>query len=494
MSIKTLKASEVKFTIKDVLKKHALNFTDISNNNNKSYLIELQEDVNGKYAIYTSYGRTGGSFCQEYRMCDGLASAEVEVEKIVKSKIKKGYVEVKLVQVAIGSDIAKSKIETSSVTEDTAKKLGYKIQEEIKSSLHPEIQSVVRSWFGSLEQFIIDTIDTSKCALGQLSLEQINKGRDLLLDARKIVLAGARDVTELNAITSKYYSNIPMNFGYRRLDADKLRFDTNDKLDTAFDILDTLEGAKDAEKVLTKKSAVDEQYKSLKTEMEWLDPSDPMWKWIDTLFHKTRAPNHSFLGKMKINNVFKLIKNNEYENYINFVEKMAKQDQIRKELPDMLHRIWKDRVKENAEYEVLMEKANILPLFHGTRSINFPKILASKKLLMRKPGFTVAGSMYDKNGGIYTGFSSKACNYSSVAGSYWSGGSDKKGYLFVSDVALGKQTIARGAYPYTLEGIKPSMSIWAKGGFSGVINDEFIVLTENQNWLKYIIEFEAQVK
>ena len=59
-----------------------------------------------------------------------------------------------------------------------------------------------------------------------------------------------------------------MNFGYRRLDIEQLRFDDNNKLDAQFDILDTLENAKDVEKVLTKKNAVDEQYKSLKTEME----------------------------------------------------------------------------------------------------------------------------------------------------------------------------------------------------------------------------------
>ena len=36
------------------------------------------------------------------------------------------------------------------------------------------------------------------------------------------------------------------------------------------------------------------------------------------------------------------------------------------------------------------------------------------------------------------------------------------------------------------------MSVWAKGGQSGVINDEFIVYTENQNWLRYVIEFESK--
>jgi hypothetical protein len=247
---------------------------------------------------------------------------------------------------------------------------------------------------------------------------------------------------------------------------------------------------KDVEKVLKKKNAVDEQYKSLKTGIEIVDPKDPIWTWINTLFHKTRASNHNFLGKIKINNIFKLTRNEEYENYLKMVEEMSSHNKNILNLPDMLKPIWKERVTENKEYEELITKANIIPLFHGTRSQNFPKIL-STKLLMRKPGFTVAGSMYDKNGGLYFGFSSKSANYSSVSGSYWSGGNDKRGYMFVTDVALGKQTIAKGAYPYTLESIKPNMSVWAKGGYSGVINDEFITYTENQNWLRYIVEFEA---
>lgn len=493
MAKTALKEHEISYTIKDVIKKYMLNFTDIVGNNNKFYSLEEIETTDNRWLLLTFYGRVGSSGVKEIRVCSDRSDAEYEAEKIIKSKLKKGYVEVKLVQAAVGSDIAKSKIEASTVSEDTAKKLGFKIQEENKSTLHPAVQNVVKVWFGSIEQFIVDTLDTSKCALGQLSLEQINKGRDLLLEARKLVVAGAKDISELNNITSRYYSNIPMNFGYRRLDANVLRFDTNDKLDTAFDILDTLEGAKDAEKVLTKRNAVDEQYKSLKTEMEWVDPADPVFKWIDLMFHKTRASNHSFLGKMKVHNIFKLTRNSEYENYISFVENMVRQgNQHRVDLPDLLKPIWKEKFRENKEYEKLMEQANILPLFHGTRTPNFPKIL-STKLLMRKPGFTVAGAMYDKNGGIYTGFSSKAVNYSSASGSYWSGGSDKRGYLFVSDVALGKQTVARGAHPYTLEGIKPSFSVWAKGGgVSGVINDEFIVYTENQNWLRYIVEFEAK--
>lgn len=493
MALKVLKGADADgIVIQDSLKRFTLNYTDIISNSNKTYSIEVVEANKGIF-LYSLWGRTGGHLTKEYRQCNDLAHAELEAAKIIKSKLKKGYTEVELIKSEVGSDIAKSKIEILSVSENDLNKMGFKIKEEASSSLHSAVQDVVKYWFGSIEQFVVDTLDTSKCALGQLSLVQINKGRDLLLEARKLVAKKSKDISSLNEISNKYYSNIPMNFGYRKLNADTLRFDNNDKLDAAFDILDTLEGAKDAEKVLTKKSDVDEKYKSLKTEMTWVDPKEDIWKWINLLFHETRASNHHFLGKMKITNLFALKRDAEYSDYMNMVEKMASDNQARKELPGMIKPLWEKRVKHEKGYELLTERANILPLFHGSRTQNFPKILSSK-LLMRKPGFTVSGSMYDAGGkGLYTGWSSKAINYSSSAGSYWSGGNDSKGYLFLSDVALGKQEIAKGPYPYTAEKIKPNMSVWAKGGQSGVINDEFIVYTEQQNWLRYVIEFETNI-
>ena len=475
--------------IVDSIRSWNLNFTDIVNNNNKAYYIEIIKDRNGKFYLYSSYGRTGAKGVTEYRVCDSEAQAEKEATAIVKSNIKKGYVEIALIKQDVGSEIAKSKVNASVITEESAKKLGYSIKEETKSTLHPEIQAVVKNWFGSMEQFVVDTLDTSKCALGQLSLDQINKGRDLLLEARGLVNAGAKDITELNSISSKYYSNIPMNFGYKRLNIEQLRFDNHDKLDKAFEILDTLENVKESEKVLTKKSLIDDQYKSLKTGMEWVDPQDATFKWIDLMFHKTRASNHSGLGKLRVSNVFKLIRDNEYNEYINQAELIAK-NKVNQIIPDNYRSSWEIRPKDNSDYEKLMKSANIIPLYHGTLTANLKKIL-SDKMRFRKPGFTVSGSMFDRFGALYFANSStKSCGYSSLRNSAWSKGNDSKAYLFLSDVCLGNSEVAHYAHPYTLDGIKPNMSVWAKAGKS-LYNDEYMVYQDNQNWLRYIIEIES---
>jgi predicted DNA-binding WGR domain protein len=108
-------------------KRFTLNFTDIISNSNKYYNLEILETDKG-FVLYTAYGRVGGTSAKEYRVCSSQSDAEMEAEKIVKSKLKKGYVEVKLVQASVGSEVGKSKVEASVVSEDSAKKLGFKIE------------------------------------------------------------------------------------------------------------------------------------------------------------------------------------------------------------------------------------------------------------------------------------------------------------------------------------------------------------------------------
>ena len=263
----------------DVTKRTTLNFTDVINNNNKYYNLEVQVAKSGEARIFTQYGRVGGTAAKEYRVCSSQSQAESEADKIVKAKTKKGYVEVKLVKADVGSDVGKSKVDNTAVSVESLKKAGVQVKEEpaAQSKLHPEVQDLVRTWFGVTQEFIELNLDTKKCPLGQLSLDQLTKGRDILEEARKIVHMTKVDKQELNKLTNQYYSNIPHNFGYTRLDADLLRLDSDAKLDKAFDILDVFADAKNVQAVISKKSAVDSQYATLNADLSYVDTSDPTW-------------------------------------------------------------------------------------------------------------------------------------------------------------------------------------------------------------------------
>lgn len=492
--IKELDFGNVK--IIDCHKRRTLNFTDIINNNNKYYNLEILETNRG-WILFTQYGRVGGTAAKEYRSCDDQYHAESEGEKIIKSKLKKGYVEVKLAKSDVGSEVGKTKVDNKTTIE-ALQKAGVKIEEKdssgTPSKLHPEVQGLVRTWFGVTQEFIDLNLDTKKCPLGQLSLDQIAKGKDILDEARKIIHMSKPDIQELNGLTNQYYSNIPHNFGYTRLNADVLRLDTDEKVDKAFDIMDVLLDAKNVQTVISKKSAVDSQYATLNAELEWLDPSNPTWKWIETMVHETRAHNHGGLGKIKVHKIFKLKRNNEEKNFLTNAERIAKECG-----KSNLAKIYAHLVKKRPDVIdlPLYMKANIAPGWHGTRRANMIGII-TKGLLIRPSGVTHAGSMYG-NGIYWAPSSSKSCNYVDVKGSYWaSGGAAKTGWLFLSDVAFGNQKLAKGSYMYSSQNIKPCHSVWAKAGDGGVINDEMITYTQSgpaqQHYLRYIIEFETQAK
>jgi poly [ADP-ribose] polymerase len=497
MALQVIKDPSVINNIKVVesVKRWTLNFTDIVNNNNKYYNLEVVKSDKNQFFLFTQYGRVGApSPAKEYRSCGNQSEAETEAEKIVKSKTKKGYVEVKLAKSDVGSEVGKTKVDTS-VTVESLKKAGVQVKEEPQaaSKLHPEVQDLVRTWFGVTQEFIELNLDTKKCPLGQLSLDQIDKAKQILEEARTIVHSKSPDVSELNKLTSAYYSNIPHVLGHR-INADLLRFDGDPKIDKALDILDVFADAKNVQAVISKKSAVDSQYATLNADLEWIDPTDPTFKWIDKMVHDTRAYNHQGLGKLKVHKIFRLKRNNEDKNFIETAQRIAKE--CGKHSPSETYaKLVASRPDVPKALQELYQQANVAPGWHGTRRANMIGI-TTKGLLIRPSGVAHAGSMYGD--GIYWATNStKSINYCDVRGSYWAQGTNKTAYLFLGDVAYGNYKYANGSHFYTKKSIAPAHSVFARAG-GGVLNDELITYSptgpEQQHALRYIIEFETQAK
>lgn len=491
--IKTIKEKDIKgIVVKDSIKMWTLNYTDIVKNSNKFYNLEILNTNNG-IVLYTVYGRVGVNGVKEYRVYADASTAEKEAEKIIKSKIKKGYQEVKLISASVGSDVGKSKVE-NSVSIETLKNVGVKIKEQNSSKLSPEVQDLIRCWFGATQQFVNLNLDTKKCPLGQLSLDQIDKAKQILSDARALCASKSPDITELNRLTSSYYSNIPHVLPHR-INADILRFDSNAKVDAALDILDVFADAKNIQNVISSSSAIDSQYATLNSDIEYVNPEDPTWKWIDAMMHDTRASNHHFLGKLKTHKVFKLKRKNEESYFLNNAERIAKE--CGSSNPSEVYaKLVKARPDVPKNLKKIYEAANVMPCWHGTRRANMIGI-STKGFLIRPAGVIHAGSAYGD--GVYFGTNStKSINYTDVKGSYWAQGNNKTAYLFLCDVALGNTKMASGSYFYNKNNIKPYHSVWAKAGKGGVINDEMIVYDpagQNQQfYIKYIIEFETLVK
>lgn len=454
----------------------------------KQYIAELHESLNNSSAqIYTMYGPTGGNQVKEWRHYSSLAQAQKEYGQILNSKRKKGYKDIDVAQRAYGTEAAKAI--TKPVQLKNAEHLSANSN---PSKLHKETQRLIASLFGSTNQFVIQTL---RCPLGQLTNNQIDEGRNRLNAAKKIVSAGSVSKTEKNKLldlTNEFYGLIPHNLGAGfRGKMENLILDDLAKINQKEDDLDTLLDAKSVGAVLATGTNVDDQYKALNTEFEFVDKNDPLFKWIDSMVQDTRAHNHNYLGKIVVLNAWRMTRNNEFDTFITNSRKIAKECGGRQNTPKLLEKLVANRKDIGREHVDIYRNANVLPLFHGTKTQNIVGI-TKKGLLIRPAGVSLTGAMFG-SGCIYFGNqSSKSIGYTNIKSSYWAGGKDDTAYLFIVDCTLGKQKIAHGPYNFTKDNIKPHHSVYAVGGKSGVINDEFMLYDTNQHHIRYFLEFTCR--
>ena len=475
------------FDVKDLL---ALNLFDLSGKktktkgtSNKNYCIEINVNkTNNKAQIYCIYGAVGGTQTSYWMLFDDYLSAKKEYDKIIKSKKRKGYKEIDVAQRAFGSEEAKKITKAVQLTN---------VDPSIKKpsiSLHVETQRLITELMGATNNFVIQTL---KCPLGQLTNQQIEAGRDRLKEAEQIVAKARKsqnDKDRIEELTNDFYSLIPHNLGMgSRGQLTHLLLDSKDKINAKEYDLDTLLDAKAIGATLVSDSTYD-QYASLDTNFNFIDHTNPLFKWIDKMIQHTRASNHRYLGKIVLLNAWEIERKTERDNFLKTTNKIAGEcgKQV---IPSQLKRLVPERT--DVYDEKLFKNANVIPLFHGTRTQNITGIL-KKGILIRPSGVVITGAMYG-SGAIYKSPSaSKSINYTNIKTSYWAKGNDDKAYLFISDCTLGNQLMASGPRNYTLKNIAPNHSVWAKGGQSGVINDEMMLYRTDQHNLRYLLEFTCQ--
>jgi poly [ADP-ribose] polymerase len=447
--------------------RQVLNFTDIVNNNNKFYNIEIQF-TDTQFVIYTEYGRVGGTKQCEYRECSSFEDAVLGLEQIVGEKKKKGYLPIKL----------------ATALEDK------KVLASSASALPGTIQTIVTKWFAAANDFIDQNLDKQKCPLGSLSDEQLRKGYEYVESLRKLV---GTDSAEIIKISNSYYTNIPHNFGYGKIDTAKLTLDTHAKLDFAIDFLDVLSSTKSDGGVFAT-SDLDKKYKLLNSDIEFIEHDSVTFGWVKDMLHKTRASNHGGLGKIEVRNVYKLKRNLEEPNFVKTLADISSQ-KVKALYSSTSESLLKNRPDLTKDEKDIYVKGNVWAAWHGTRRANIVGILRNG-FLIRPSGVVHAGSVYGD--GIYFATNStKSLNYVDVAGSYWARGSAKVGWMFLCDVILGNQKIVSSGGNYTLSNIKPYHSVWAPAGRGGVINDEMIVYNttgvNQQHAIRYVVEVETQL-
>ena len=183
---------------------------------------------------------------------------------------------------------------------------------------------------------------------------------------------------------------------------------------------------------------------------------------------------------------------------------------IKKAMSDLdsrykLKRAWRcNNQTRDAEFDDYLDvhqlknnSRNVKYYWHGTRTENVFSIMANG-LQLNPTNAHITGKMFGQ--GIYSApKATKSMGYTSLSGSYWAGGHDNVGYMFLNAVITGNRLdtdnqYANGIYLATMTGDKFNSnfagyhSVHAHAGRS-LRNDEVIVYNQSQVASRYLCEF-----
>ena len=418
------------------------------NNHNKCWYIE--EHDNGM--IRTTWGRVGNSLSITEKQFG--SSASKEYDKLVKSKLKKGYTKLRTIDSSSTADI--KNIQKKTLEDIALKEIVFdKADNQIKSMIQVFCQANIHTITSSTNITFNSTTGVFQTPCGVVTLDAINDARNIL---NKIYdLVKDRDFGhDFIRYTEQYCMIIPQKV-HGHLVCTKIFRDEkdvqkqNDVLDSlkdSIEMLEQLNNQKDEDKTV-------EEHKLFNCEIKKVT-DEKVIENIKKLFNKTHQNIHA-CRNLKVKTVYEIN-----------IESMTKAYNNTKEA-------WIKAGKDLNEQE----------LWHGTKKQNIISIMKNGMIIPPANASHCTGRMFGSDGLYLSDQSTKSLNY---AYGWWSGSRDTNCYMFLNNVLMGKSYTPNG---YTGCSNIPSGydSIFAKAGVSGVKNNEMMVMP-NQVCPEYLIEFE----
>ncbi|KAK6359719.1 hypothetical protein TWF696_000861 [Orbilia brochopaga] len=361
----------------------SLNQTNIGNNNNKFYILQLL-NKGSAFAVWTRWGRVGETGQHKCLDAINLPMAMKEFEK--KFKDKTGFVWADRLKADKPGKYTYLEKDYAP-PEDETKKPKKEIDETIESKLPTETQVVMNLIFNKdfMQQSMANlNYDSGKLPLGRLNKNTLSQGYNQL-KAISEALAASTNRAVLETYTNRYYSIIPHSFG-----RDRPRIIDNDRLLKAeIELVQSLGDMAIAEKIMkdveyaededgNRIHPLDKQFASLGLrETTPLDPTSTEFAYLRDYFHKTHGQTHYHI-RARVVHIFRIERKDEKETYA-------------KEKYDSFH------------------SDNRRLLWHGSRATNFAGIL-SQGLRIAPPEAPVNGYMFGK--GVYLAdISTKSAGY-----------------------------------------------------------------------------------
>lgn len=416
-------------------------------NNNKFWEYTLFNDGTAE----TAWGRVGGHVTR--KSVDHSTALRKWREKInPNNRPDKLYTEVRSVD-SVEDAPSGGAVKSAQLHDIARKQITYKnpIVQKLVDYLVQVNAHQILSQSGGKIQYDASTA-TFKTPLGVVAPPQVAEARVLLSDMATWVYAGDYDADGFASKLNQYLRLIPHDVGMRKITPQRI-FPNPRSVQNENDLLDGLETSfidvTTAPKKKTKKK--DDAPKVFEVDLYLVEDRNIIKK-IDNLFEKSKKSMHYDVSKKK------------------------------------LHTVYAINIKAMREAFEKKGKGigNIMQLWHGTKASNLLSIMRQGLIIPSANSAHCTGRMYG-NGLYFSCISTKALNY---ATNFWGGGGrTNRTFMFLADVAMGTPYMAgSGGYGsrYPVSGYD---STWAKGGRSGVLNDEMIVYNLYQANLIYLCEF-----
>lgn len=401
-----------------------------ANNNNKYY--EMQENSDGTFTV--RYGRVGGrATTQSYPM--------QQWNKKYNEKTRKGYAD----QTHLFAE-SKEEIKLADLDDKGVEKL-----------------------INLLTQYANKSIgDNYNVTADQVTRKQVDEAQDILdkivgivEEAGKNLQKAPKMLEDLNRNLLSLYQVIPRKMS-----------NVNDHLF----------------KIVTSKDDVDGMEKKMAEEQATLDV---------------------MRGQVDINEKKKEAAKEEESNEINLLEAMglemtsvedstviAKIKDLMQDEASKFHKAFEVKnmktQKTYDEFFAAAEDKKTELFWHGSRNENWMSILENG-LVLRPANAVITGKMFGY--GLYFADKfRKSLNYTSLRGSYWTGGNAKDGFLALYEVHVGKQLHIKNHKSWCYELSEKNLkkrgdydSLFAEGG-ADLRNNEYIIYNHAQCTVKYLVQ------
>lgn len=424
-------------------------FTDAKENNNKFYELILNDDG----SVSTRWGRVGAE--GQKKMCTG---GKYEFDRILHSKTAKGYVMSKTVSVNVTSNGVQNKMALAEAAKRDMVKIDTDVSKNKKTSVLIKLierlaemnrHQIMTASSGNIK---INETGMITTPLGLVTSSTIVEARTLLEKIEKYCTKKNFSSDSYIHALEEYLRLIPQKVPTRRGWYENFFTDFS-SLTSQNSLLDQLEGSLDLynskEQEMREKMGEEKVIEKVFTTKLEIVEDDKVLKQINKFFLDTKNSNH-VSSHLKLKNVFEL-QNEEMK------QKFAK---------------------------ISSTVGNVRQLWHGTRAFNLLSILKGGLIIPKSGGsYKITGRMFG-DGIYFSDQSTKSLNYSY---GYWDGSKDDNCFMFVADVAMGKEylpTKPRNDLPP-----KGYDSTFARAHKSGVLNNEMIVFDINQVNLRYLCEF-----